>query len=98
AILRTAGYGLVLPQPATPAPSEPVAPVDGGQPPAEIAMMREPPAFTPTLDRFGRDLTRQAREGKLGQLVCRDAELDLVIETLCRRTKRNPALVGPAGV
>jgi ATP-dependent Clp protease ATP-binding subunit ClpC len=53
---------------------------------------------TPALDFFGRDLTRQAAEGKLGAMVGREEELQLVIETLCRRTKRNPVLVGPAGV
>jgi ATP-dependent Clp protease ATP-binding subunit ClpC len=53
---------------------------------------------TPSLDFFGRDLTRAAQEGKLSPLVGREAELQLVIETLLRRTKRNPVLVGPAGV
>jgi ATP-dependent Clp protease ATP-binding subunit ClpC len=53
---------------------------------------------TPTLDFLGRDLTRAAQEGKLGPLVGRDTELQLVIEILLRRTKRNPVLVGLAGV
>ena len=53
---------------------------------------------TPMLEQFGRDLTREAQEGKLTPLVGRDLELQLMIETLCRRTKRNPILVGPAGV
>jgi ATP-dependent Clp protease ATP-binding subunit ClpC len=53
---------------------------------------------TPTLDQFGRDLTQEAAVGKLKKLVSRDEELDLVVETLCRTTKRNPVLVGPAGV
>lgn len=47
---------------------------------------------------FGRDLTLEAQDGKLPPLVGREEETDLLIETLCRRTKRNPALVGPAGV
>lgn len=47
---------------------------------------------------FGRDLTLEACDGKLPPLVGREEEIDLLIETLCRRTKRNPALVGPAGV
>jgi ATP-dependent Clp protease ATP-binding subunit ClpC len=55
-------------------------------------------ARTPALDFFGRDLTRAAQEGKLSPLVGREPELQLVIETLLRRTKRNPVLVGPAGV
>ncbi len=52
---------------------------------------------TPMLDRLGRDLTSQAGKGRLGTIVGRDAEVELVIETLCRSQKRNPALVGPAG-
>ena len=52
---------------------------------------------TPTLDKFGRDVTREAQAKKLSRLVGREEELQLVVETLCRRTKRNPALVGPAG-
>lgn len=50
------------------------------------------------LDRFGRDLTREAMEGKLRPVVGRDEEIQALIETLCRQTKRNPCLVGPAGV
>jgi ATP-dependent Clp protease ATP-binding subunit ClpC len=53
---------------------------------------------TPTLEQFGRDLTREAMDGKLSPLVGREHEVELVVETLCRRTKRNPVLVGPAGV
>ncbi len=52
----------------------------------------------PTLEQYGRDLTREAQEGSLLPVVGRGDEIDLVIETLCRRTKRNPVLVGPAGV
>lgn len=52
----------------------------------------------PTLRQFGTDLTRKAREGKLLPVVGRDEEIQLMIETLCRRTKRNPLLVGAAGV
>lgn len=53
---------------------------------------------TPVLDKFGRDLTRDAEEGRLSSVVGREVEVQLVIETLHRRTKRNPVLVGPAGV
>lgn len=53
---------------------------------------------TPTLDQYGRDLTRAAKDHKLVEIVGREEEVELVIETLCRRTKRNPVLVGPAGV
>lgn len=52
----------------------------------------------PTLLQFGSDLTQSARDGKLLPVVGRDSEVQLMIETLCRRTKRNPMLVGAAGV
>ena len=52
---------------------------------------------TPMLDEFGVDLTRAAREGKLPTTVGRENEIRQVCTTLCRRTKRNPALIGPAG-
>lgn len=39
----------------------------------------------------------EACKGKLRRLVGREEEIQLIIETLCRRTKRNPILVGPAG-
>ena len=53
---------------------------------------------TPLLDTFGRDLTAEATAGRFPELIGRERELQLMVETLCRRTKRNPLLVGPAGV
>ncbi len=53
---------------------------------------------TPTLDELGEDLTLMASHGKLGQVLGREEEIRQVMETLCREKKRNPALVGPAGV
>jgi ATP-dependent Clp protease ATP-binding subunit ClpA len=50
------------------------------------------------MEQFGRDLTREALDGRLSPVVGREEEMQLVVETLCRRTKRNPALIGPAGV
>ena len=52
---------------------------------------------TPTLDRLGRNLTKAAREGKLLPVFGRDDVVESMIETICRPTKRNPALIGPAG-
>jgi len=49
------------------------------------------------LERFSRDLTAAAREGKLMPVVGRDAELRSVIQTLLRKTKNNPVLVGDPG-
>nr|WP_322802336.1 AAA family ATPase [Thermoflexus sp.] len=50
------------------------------------------------LDRYGRDLTRLARQGKLDPVINREAEILRVIQVLCRRTKNNPVLIGEAGV
>jgi len=83
--------------PAAPGAASGPAPPAGAPPaPAAAAPRRLLP--TPTLDQFGRDVTKLAREGKLGPVVGREEETELVIETLCRRTTRNPVLVGPAGV
>jgi ATP-dependent Clp protease ATP-binding subunit ClpC len=51
-----------------------------------------------TLEKFSRDLTQLAREGKLDPVIGRDAEILRVIQVLSRRTKNNPVLIGGAGV
>ncbi len=51
-----------------------------------------------TLEKYGRDLTRMALEGKLDPVIGRDEEILRVIQVLCRRTKNNPVLIGEAGV
>lgn len=53
---------------------------------------------TPCLDRYGRDLTQEAAEGRLGPFVGRRKELLQVIQALARSSKNNPVLVGEAGV
>jgi ATP-dependent Clp protease ATP-binding subunit ClpC len=53
---------------------------------------------TPGLAEFTRDLTAEAAEGRLDPLVGRDAEMQRIIEILCRRTKNNPVLIGESGV
>ena len=53
---------------------------------------------TPTLNQFGSDLTKQAREGKLDPVIGRKNEIDRVIQILSRRTKNNPCLIGEPGV
>ncbi|HET6792228.1 MAG TPA: Clp protease N-terminal domain-containing protein, partial [Actinomycetota bacterium] len=50
------------------------------------------------LERFGRDLTEQARKGKLDPVIGRDEEIRRVIQVLSRRTKNNPVLIGEPGV
>jgi ATP-dependent Clp protease ATP-binding subunit ClpC len=51
-----------------------------------------------TLEKYSRDLTRMAMEGKLDPVIGRDSEILRVIQILCRRTKNNPVLIGEAGV
>ena len=53
---------------------------------------------TPTVDEYGRDLTQEAREGKLDPVIGRADEIEQTIEILSRRTKNNPALIGDPGV
>jgi ATP-dependent Clp protease ATP-binding subunit ClpB len=50
------------------------------------------------LERYGRDLTRLARQGKLDPVIGRDEEIRRLIQVLSRRTKNNPALIGEPGV
>ncbi len=53
---------------------------------------------TPTVDTFGRDLTRLSKEGKLDPVIGREKEIERVIQILSRRTKNNPCLIGEPGV
>jgi len=50
------------------------------------------------LERYGRDLTQLARQGKLDPVIGRDEEIRRVIQVLSRRTKNNPVLIGEPGV
>jgi ATP-dependent Clp protease ATP-binding subunit ClpA len=66
--------------------------------PDEVAeSSTEAPAASP-LDSFAQNLNTQALAGKIDPLIGRDQELERVIQTLCRRRKNNPLLVGEAGV
>lgn len=56
------------------------------------------PGNTPALNEFGRDLTVQAKEGRLDPVVGRENEIERVIQVLSRRTKNNPVLIGEPGV
>ncbi|MFG1705691.1 ATP-dependent Clp protease ATP-binding subunit [Nonomuraea sp. M3C6] len=53
---------------------------------------------TPSLDEYGRDLTEEARQGKIDPVVGREDEIEQAIEVLSRRTKNNPCLIGEPGV
>lgn len=53
---------------------------------------------TPTLDKYGRDLTKLAKENKIDPVIGRDKEIQRVVQILSRRTKNNPVLIGEPGV
>jgi len=53
---------------------------------------------TPTLDAYSRDLTKDAREGRLDPVIGREKEIERVVQILSRRTKNNPVLIGDPGV
>ncbi|EMH2333039.1 TPA: type VI secretion system ATPase TssH [Citrobacter freundii] len=50
------------------------------------------------LGRYAKNMTEDARNGRLDPVLCRDNEIDLMIDILCRRRKNNPVVVGEAGV
>ncbi len=59
---------------------------------------QQPEATYQALEKYGRDITELAREGKLDPVIGRDEEIRRVMRILNRRTKNNPVLVGEAGV
>jgi len=61
-------------------------------------VMRETSQTASKLDKYGRDLTQLAREGKLDPVIGRKDEIERVIHILSRRTKNNPVLIGDPGV
>ena len=67
----------------------------------QIAAERRPRSrrsSTPVLDAYSRDLTHLAMTGKLDPVIGRETETARVMQTLCRRTKNNPVLIGEPGV
>jgi ATP-dependent Clp protease ATP-binding subunit ClpC len=105
AVLGLAGYPVpeeVQAQPAAPRPaaSQPAAPSpvpDGAVRPGPAPDHPSTAKPTPTIEQFGRDLTREGREGKLQPIFGRDREVETLLEVLCRTVKRNPLLLGPPG-
>ena len=55
-------------------------------------------SHTPVLDNFGRDVTKQAEDGKLDPIIGREKEIERVSQILSRRKKNNPILIGEPGV
>src|SRR5205823_4181360 len=59
---------------------------------------QDPEGSYQALEKFGRDLTEAAEQGKLDPVIGRDEEIRRVIQILSRRTKNNPVLIGEPGV
>ncbi len=59
---------------------------------------QDPEGTYKSLEKYGRDLTAPARQGKLDPVICRDYEIRRVVQVISRRTKNNPVLIGEAGV
>jgi len=59
---------------------------------------QDPEGTFQALEKYGRDLTAEARAGRLDPVIGRDAEIRRVVQVLSRRTKNNPVLIGEPGV
>ncbi|MFF5552798.1 ATP-dependent Clp protease ATP-binding subunit [Streptomyces olivaceoviridis] len=70
----------------------------GRLPAGDTTTGRRRPSSTPTVDEYGRDLTEDARAGRLDPVIGRDEEVSQTIEVLSRRGKNNPVLIGDPGV
>ncbi|WP_143587981.1 AAA family ATPase, partial [Streptomyces alboverticillatus] len=82
-------------------PRAPGPPQTGGLTPSAPTTDQRPVVDqrkTPNLDRFARDLTELAREGRIDPVIGREEEIEQSIEVLARRGKNNPVLIGEAGV
>ncbi|WP_405654835.1 ATP-dependent Clp protease ATP-binding subunit [Streptomyces sp. NBC_00019] len=77
-----------------PSPLPPETAPDAGQPRSEAPRT----TGTPTLDKYSRDLTELAQQGRIDPVIGRDEEIEQTIEVLSRRGKNNPVLIGDAGV
>jgi ATP-dependent Clp protease ATP-binding subunit ClpB len=64
----------------------------------QVITDQNPEAKYAALEKYGRDLTAQAKEGKLDPVIGRDDEIRRVVQVLSRRTKNNPVLIGEPGV
>jgi len=78
----------------TPQPKE----SSGREEPAEAEADAQAPQQAGALDQYTTNLNLQAKEGRIDPLIGREAEVERVIQVLCRRRKNNPLLVGEAGV
>ncbi|UUU29726.1 ATP-dependent Clp protease ATP-binding subunit [Streptomyces sp. CA-210063] len=80
-------------------PPEAAEPSAAGTP-TGLPSRSDPPrrAPTPTLDKYGRDLTELAMQGRIDPVIGREEEIEQTVEVLSRRGKNNPVLIGEAGV
>jgi ATP-dependent Clp protease ATP-binding subunit ClpC len=69
-----------------------------GEKPADNGHQPKKEEKTPKLDKFGRDLTKAAKDGELDPVIGRTKEIERITQVLSRRTKNNPVLVGEPGV
>ncbi|ULR54493.1 ATP-dependent Clp protease ATP-binding subunit [Streptomyces deccanensis] len=89
--------GALPPDAADPsAPTPPVGIPLSGYPRSDLP--RRTGTATPTLDKYGRDLTDLALQGRIDPVIGREAEIEQTVEVLSRRGKNNPVLIGEAGV
>jgi ATP-dependent Clp protease ATP-binding subunit ClpC len=88
------GFG----QPGVNPASVGATPIGGAGAPAATRTLTGQPSATPALDEFGRDLTNDAREGRIDPVIGRREEIEQTVEILARRRKNNAVLIGEAGV
>ncbi|MDX2600162.1 ATP-dependent Clp protease ATP-binding subunit [Streptomyces caniscabiei] len=89
--------GALPPDAADPsAPTPPVGIPLSGFPRSDLP--RRAASATPTLDKYGRDLTDLALQGRIDPVIGRETEIEQTVEVLSRRGKNNPVLIGEAGV
>lgn len=72
--------------------------IEDAQPRKEYKRPEKSKNGTPALDKYARNLSKQAQEGKLDPVVGREIEIERVIQILSRRKKNNPILIGDPGV
>ena len=74
------------------------APTSGGEKRTQRRNVTKNDNATPTIDKYGKDITRQAAAGDLDPVVGREREIERLAQILSRRKKNNPVLIGESGV
>ena len=73
-------------------------PQSGGGKKAGATKGKQPKSDTPMIDKFGKDMTREAEENRLDPVIGREKEIERLAQILSRRKKNNPVLIGEPGV